>query len=236
MEILALIFIVFIASSIQSGTGFGFSILATPFFLLLFNFADAIQLNIIISLIISAAMTFKIYKDIDFHILKRLVVGSLIGVIPGLLIFIYTDVRPLKIIISLLILVLTILLIAKIKIKRSNGKDFLTGTFSGLLTTSIGIPGPPILIYFSGVQVDKATLRSTTLAFYILIYSLSLLLQFFLNGISEVVLISTLSAIPFVFFGLIAGQFLFSRLNQERFQKIIYVLLFTTGVYLLFSV
>lgn len=235
MEIFALIVIVFVASVLQAGTGFGFSIMATPFLLLLFEAHDAIQLNIILALLISVIMTFKIRNDINKESLVRLIKGSLIGILPGLLLFIFLDVQPLKILVSILILLSTVLLVAKITVKQTKLKELITGALSGLLTTSLGMPGPPLLIYFSGTNVDKATLRSTTLAYFVFIYSASILLQFSMYSISKGVWISALWALPFTLLGIYLGQWVFLRLNQQLFQKIIYALLFFTGIYLLLT-
>lgn len=235
METFALIAIVFIASVLQAGTGFGFSIMATPFLLLLFEAHDAIQLNIVLSLLISVIMTFKIRKDINKESLVRLIKGSLIGILPGLLLFIFLDVQPLKILVSILILLSTVLLVAKITVKQTKLKELITGALSGLLTTSLGMPGPPLLIYFSGTNVDKATLRSTTLAYFVFVYSASILLQFSMYSISKGVWVSALWALPFTLLGIYLGQWVFLRLNQQLFQKIIYALLFFTGIYLLLT-
>lgn len=235
METIGLIVIVLVASILQAGTGFGFSIMATPFLLLLFDAHDAIQLNIILSLLISIIMTFKIRSYVDKEILIRLIKGSLIGILPGILLFIFLDVQPLKILVSILILLSTVLLVAKITVKQTKLRELTTGALSGLLTTSIGMPGPPLLIYFSGANVDKAILRSTTLAYFVFIYLASILLQFPMYSISKGVWLSALWALPFTLLGIYLGQLVFNRLNQQLFQKIIYALLFFTGIYLLLT-
>ncbi|KUO63117.1 MAG: hypothetical protein APF84_11360 [Gracilibacter sp. BRH_c7a] len=236
METIGLVLIVLVASVLQAGTGFGFSIMATPFLLLLFEAHDAIQINIILSLLISLIMMFKIHKEVDKDSLVRLIKGSLIGILPGLFLFIFLDVQPLKILVSILILLSTVLLVAKITIKESNLKELIAGALSGLLTTSLGMPGPPLLIYFSGANIDKAALRSTTLAYFVFIYFISISLQFTIFSISTDVWISTLCALPFALLGIYLGQWVFTRLNQQLFQKIIHVLLFFTGIYLLLSI
>ena len=233
MSLFCLIVIVLIASTLQAGTGFGFSIMATPFLLLILEPHDAIQLNILLSLLISLIMTFKIHNQIHMDSLFRLIKGSIIGILPGLLLFLLLDVRPLKLFVSILILGSTGLLLAKVKIKPSNLKELITGGLSGLLTTSLGMPGPPLLIYFASAKVDKATLRSTTLAYFVFVYLASLLLQYSMYNISTTVWISTLWALPVALMGTYLGQWVFARLNQQLFQKIIHSLLFFTGMYLL---
>ncbi|WP_425805519.1 sulfite exporter TauE/SafE family protein [Desulfitobacterium sp. Sab5] len=235
MNTLALTAIVFVASTLQAATGFGFAIMATPFLLLLFDAHNAIQLNIILSLIISLIMVYNVRHEIDLKILSHLIKGGLIGVIPGLLVFTFLDIRPLKILVSILILISTGLLIAKIKLKQSNLKELVTGMFSGSLTTSIGMPGPPLMIYFAGAEVDKATIRATTLAYFIFVSLITFLLQFIVYHSSSILWKSTLWSIPFVILGILLGQWLYARLNQRFLQRIIYLLLLTTGLYLLFT-
>ena len=118
-------------------------------------------------------------------------------------------------------------------INRTNKRDFLSGGISGLLTTSIGVPGPPLLLYFSGARIDKTTLRSTTLAYYLFVYFASLVMQISFGGTTKETWISSLLAIPPLFAGIILGQLLFKWISQETFRVITYVILIFTGGYLL---
>src|SRR5690625_6642625 len=90
----------------------------------------------------------------------------------------------LKLVVSFLIISLTILFILNWRIRQTSHRDFLVGGLSGILTTSMGMPGPPLLLYFSGTNTDKATLRATTLAFYLFIYLASLIFQTMFAGTS----------------------------------------------------
>jgi len=235
MSTFILVTIVLVASILQSATGFGFAIMAIPFLLLLFEPHDAIQLNIILCFLLSLIMIYKIRKEINKDILIRLIKGSIVGILPGLVLFIFLDVRPLKLFVSILILVITSLLIAKIHFRQSSRKELIVGVFSGLLTTSIGLPGPPLMIYFAGTRLDKATIRGTTVAYFVFVSLISLLLQYSMYEISRDVWIATLWSIPFVLIGIFLGQWVFARLNQQLLQKLIYLLLFCTGSYSLLT-
>lgn len=224
--------IVLIASILQTSTGFGFSIMATPFLLLLFEPREAIQINLILSLVISISLIMKIKKDIDMEILKRFIVGSLVGLPVGISVFLMMDMTVLKLGVSVLILVLTLLLILKFRIGQTPMRDLVVGGFSGAFTTSIGMPGPPILLYFSGTDTTKEKLRGTTLAFYLWIYLASLLVQVFFAGTSKEIWVSSAMALPMVIIGLFMGQFLFKWISQVLFRKLTYVLLLFTGIYL----
>lgn len=233
METIAFIIIILVASVLQTSTGFGFSILATPFLLLLFEPGEAIQINLILSLVISSALIMKIRKDIDFGTLRRFVSGSVLGLPVGIIVFLLIDMNRLKLGIGLIILVLTLMLILQFRIRQNKTRDMFVGGLSGSLTTSIGMPGPPILLYFSGTQAEKEKLRGTTLAFYLFIYLVSLLIQVIFVGTNKTVWVSSLWALPLVFIGLFLGQVWFKWVNQNVFRILTYLILLFTGIYLL---
>ncbi|WP_017378849.1 sulfite exporter TauE/SafE family protein [Paenisporosarcina sp. TG-14] len=233
MDIFIFIFIILVASILQTSTGFGFSILATPFLLLLFKPMEAIQINLILSLVISFALIIKIKKDIDYGILKRFIIGSSSGLPIGIMIFLVLDLKNLMLGISLIILGLTLLLILKFRITQTRRKDIVVGGLSGMLTSSIGMPGPPLLLYFSGTDTEKSKLRGTTLAFYLFIYLMSLIIQVIFTGTNKTVWISSMYALPVVFIGLFLGQILFKSINQNFFRIFTYIILLFTGIYML---
>lgn len=232
-DLMVLIIIVLVASLLQTSTGYGFSIVGTPFLLLIYPAHMAIQINIILSICLSAFMIFKIRKEIDKSLLVRLIKGSVMGLIFGIFIYLFWDIQLLKMTVGALILFLTILLILKLRINRTQNKDFITGGISGLLTTSIGVPGPPLLLYFSGSGIDKTTLRSTTLAYYLFVYFVSLAMQISFGGTSKETWIFSLIAIPPLFAGIMLGQLFFKWISQRVFRIITYIILMFTGVYLL---
>ncbi|MBO1003950.1 sulfite exporter TauE/SafE family protein [Pseudogracilibacillus auburnensis] len=225
--------IILLASILQTSTGFGFSIMATPFLLLLFAPQDAIQINLVLSLFISAALIRNIKNDVNWDIFKRLLVGSIVGLPFGIWIFLSIEVAALKISVGILILILTLLLMFNFRIRMKNGRDTLVGGLSGLFTTSIGMPGPPLLLYFSGASMKKEMLRATTLAFYLFIYSASLLIQVVFAGTTMKAWTSIGVALPIVGVGLYLGQILFNYVSQKTFRVFTYIILIFTGVYLL---
>ncbi|WP_413377363.1 sulfite exporter TauE/SafE family protein [Alkalihalobacillus sp. 1P02AB] len=233
MELVLFIFIILVASILQTSSGFGFSILATPFLLLLFEPFEAIQINLLVSLIISMLLFRKINSDIDYGMLRRLVIGSLPGLPLGIYIFLTVDISLLKVGVSIIILCLTLLLLFSFRIKQKQSRDYGVGSITGTLTTAIGMPGPPLLLYFLSTNTSKATVRATTLAFYLFIYFVSFVIQMIFAGTSQVVWTSTVISLPFVLGGLWVGQYLYRKMDQRTFRILTYILLFFTAIYLL---
>src|SRR5699024_11353518 len=82
-QLIILIIIVFFAAFLQTSIGYGFSIIGTPFLLMIYPAHTAIQINIILSILISLLMIYSIRKEVDRTLVMRLVKGSLIGLILG---------------------------------------------------------------------------------------------------------------------------------------------------------
>lgn len=234
-HLLVLTIVVLVAAILQTVTGFGFAIIGTPFLLLIFPVPMAIQVNIILSLSLSGVMIFNLHREIDYDLFKKLIIGSLPGLFIGIYGYLYLNMQVIKIGIGVLIIGLTIFLIAKLPIKRSTTKDYLTGGISGLLTTSIGVPGPPLLLYFTGANLAPITLRSTALAYYLLVFSVSLVMQIYFGGTNKMTWLAALSALPALFVGVFLGQLLIKRISQQTFRVTTYLLLVFTGIYLVLS-
>ncbi len=227
--------VILIASLLQTSTGFGFSVIATPFLLLIYNVHDAIQINLILSITISIYMMSRIKNEIDNLLLIGLIKGSILGVPFGIVTYLFADVRILKITVSIIILFFTALLLLRFKIVQTEKRDMVAGGFSGLFTSSIGMPGPPLLIYFAGIGTEKTTVRSTLLAYYCFIYSISLVLQILFGGTNQTIWLSSLASIPIVALGIILGQLFFKWMTQKTFLVIVYILIFFAGFYLLIT-
>lgn len=227
------IVIVLFAAILQTSTGFGFSIMATPFLLLLFEPKEAIQINLILSLVISAALITRVKNDMDPSIIKRFIIGSVPGLVLGIVLFLMVSDLVLKVGIGIAVLLLTLLLTLQFRIRRSQGRDVVVGSLSGALTTGIGMPGPPLLLYFAGSETNKEKLRATTLMFYLYIYSISLLIQVIFAGTTKTVWQSSVLALPLIVLGLYVGERLFAVIPQKAFQVLMYVLLVVTGILLI---
>lgn len=236
MESLVLfILVTFVGAVFQASTGFGFAILATPFMLLFLEPREAVQLAIILGLFISLTLMKSISKDVNQIILRHFIIGSFIGMPLGMVTFLILDVKWLKIMVSIIIILLTFLLILQFRIRQSRKKDVVVGGFAGVLSTSIGMGGPPIILYFSGANISKAELRSTSTAFFLIVGAVSLVIQLVFAGTTSSVWKYVLIAIPILILGLYIGKFIFERISQRTFTFILYGLLVFTGCYLLYD-
>ncbi|KOS69848.1 membrane protein [Lysinibacillus contaminans] len=233
MELILFFLIILLASVLQTSSGFGFSIMATPFLLMLFSPQEAMQINIVLSLVISLSLIWTIRHDVDFSLIKRIFIGSIFGAPLGSVLFATVDLVTFKLIVGVILIGVTLLLMKNFSIQPTRNRDYAVGFLSGLLTTSIGMAGPPLLLYFAGTQKNKENMRATSIVFYIFIYLISLMSQLVIEGTNKTVWVNSLYALPIVMVGLFFGQLLFKKINQQLFRRMIYILLLVAGVFLL---
>ena len=81
--------IAFISTLIQSLTGFGFAIVSTPLLLMVYDAKEVVVLLQFLSVILDTVFVFFVKDNIDWHFLKPLLIGSVIGHPIGILIYLF---------------------------------------------------------------------------------------------------------------------------------------------------
>ncbi len=223
----------FFAALSQTATGFGFSLIATPLLLLVYEPQTAIQINIMLGMAVSLAVLPGSAREADRALLARMALGALAGAPFGLLMFRFGDVGLIKAAVAVLALVLAASMALRLRLARSTARDYGIGAASGLLTTSIGVPGPPLMLYFSGGGFSRQMARATTLSFFLIVYAASLGVQAAGSGLANGVGLAALACLPLTLAGVALGQVVFRFIDQRVFVTLIWVLLVATGLYLL---
>lgn len=228
-----------LASTFQGATGYGYGLMAVPFYLIILGSKDAIQIGIMVMLVISLSLLPSIYREVNKPLLIRLVGGSLIGFIIGTVLYIKSDVVILKLLVGLSILGAVSILLLSTKSSNSFSpgptKEVVTGTFSGTLASSIALPGPPVLIYMTVHGHTKDHIRTTNLALMTFSNVGAIIAQTVFVGISfESVKISGILGIIAIF-GALSGARLTRFLDEDTFRKASIAVLLLTGLYMIFG-
>ena len=75
----------FIAALVQGATGFGFAIVAVPFYLIILGSLSAIQVSLIVTLSITILVAMRVWRNAPPALLGRLIGGTLAGFPAGIL-------------------------------------------------------------------------------------------------------------------------------------------------------
>jgi len=245
MDWLYLSIITFVAATIQSATGFGFGLIAVPVFLLVLDSAEAIQMVMIIILCMSILDWFKLRGQSSRTLLRQLCIGMLIGFPFGMVIFQYVALPGLKAIIAVVILVFSIQNLLRLfgryrtpALPADTGNNWVTiftGYISGLMSTSLAMPGPAVMLYLVHQGFDKALIRATILTYFVFAYAGSILLQAILVGVAQSTWLSSLALVPVGFLGVMSGHYLSDKINQKLFKQLVLAILIVTALVMLYQ-
>ena len=237
--ILILVIAAFGASVLQSATGIGFGVIAGPVLLIVLNDGSAIQISVLLNLLIALLLAPSLWQKFDRRLLNILVVGLAIGSPIGLTIYLHLNIALLKLFAGLTVL-LTLIMVARGNRASSPAQTATSGiverisvgVVAGIMGGSLAMPGPVPAAWMSARGFDKETIRATILVMFIAAYSVALVLQVSLAGISAETMKLTAMLVPSTIAGIIVGHFLSSRVSESIFRWLLTSILIFTAIFL----
>ena len=243
MDWIYLSIITLLAATLQSATGFGFGLIAVPVFLLILDSREAIQMVMIVILCMSFLDWIKLRGQASVDLLKWLSFGSLIGFPFGIYIYHQVNLPLLKMIIAVVILFFSLHNLVRLFrgvlhenqqfYKHNKWITVFTGYISGLMSTSLAMPGPAVMMYLLHQKLDKTRIRATILTFFIFSYAGAILLQSLIVGISASTWRTSLTLAPVGLLGVLVGHYLAGLINQRLFQLVVLSTLILTALVML---
>ena len=227
------------AALLLATNGFGFAVIAVPFFLLLMPADRAIQLVIILSLAVSLMMIPRLRDVIDSRLLLRLTVGSIIGLPVGLVVFGYSDPLIVRLAAGAIIALFAAMLgwnryrRGPPQVAMRPGFDLGAGAVAGIATGLVGMPGPPVMIYLMLTAAPMRAVRATLVAFFALVYAATLLSDVIFLGVPAADWEIAATLLPLIWIGGIAGLRVAEHLNETVAAILSILVLAVAGFYTL---
>ncbi len=229
----------FVAALVQGATGFGFAVVALPFYLLILGSLSAVQVTIIVTLALTISVALREWRNAPKALLGRLVGGTLIGFPAGIFAYRHADLETAKLAVGLLIVGFAVWLLltrgdrpARESPATHPIADIAVGIISGAMATSLGMPGPVVLIYLSALGAGKETMRGTLLALFVFSYTGALALQDWQVGIDGATWTTAAILIPACLAGAATGHAVSKFLDQRTFRFVVLAILVATGLYM----
>ncbi len=237
-----LFFVVVMLSNIMQGiTGFAGTILAMPVSILLVGYPVAKPILNVLGLL-SGIYVFLGNRDkVCWNEIRRIVAVMAVGILAGIGIsrFIGSDTKILYCLLGIFVIVLALeglweqLLRKKAAEKQSPLLPLLL-PLAGIVH-GIFVSGGPLLIgYLTRRIADKTEFRATISTIWIFLNSMVLADDLLEGRWNMKMLVLQIAVIPFLLLGMWIGGWLYSRMSQKEFMVITYILLFISGVLLIF--
>ena len=222
---------VFVAAAVYIVAGFGFALMAMPLMTLSVPVEDAVVIAALLAMISTWWQAITLREHVDRSLVKRMSLASYAGMPLGLVILNVVDDTGLKIGLGLFVLVATALLARNVDFSHlGGGFDVSMGFVSGVLNTSVGTNGPPLVFGLQSRRLAPDNFRGT-IAW---VFALGNLFAMFLFAVDDKITTDGLRAaaiaVPTWLLGLWLGLLVRPRIPPERFRKLVLVLLALTGV------
>jgi uncharacterized protein len=212
----------FLAGVLTLMTGFGLGTILTPVFLLFYDVKTAILIVAIVHLLNNLTKVSMFRKDIDFSLLKRFGIVTLIGAFAGALLQGVTDSGHVKIVLGIALIFLGIKEMSGLgeKMRLPRSIDFMGGFLSGLLGGLVGNQGAVRSAYLLNYPLSKETFIATT-AVIASIVDITRIPVYAINGKEQlianyllIIIVTTLSALV----GTFTGERLMKKLSLKNFK------------------
>jgi uncharacterized protein len=226
----------------KAGFGGGVGSLATPLLALTVPVSTAAA-TMLPLLVVCDAFSVWYYRT-SFHKknILELIPGAVAGITMGAFCFhaFLGDDRALKIIVGVISIVFVLFQIVKkmiynaIRSRHPNPVEgFFMGAASGFASTVAHAGQPPVLIFLLPQQLPRDTFVGTTVIFFALTNVLKLIPYYLLNLLQIGQISTTILLLPLSYIGVRLGIYLKDFCSDVWFNRIIYSVLFLTGVQLI---
>lgn len=236
MNLFFFLVIILFACFYQGITGFGSALIAVPLALLVLDKFTVVSSLAIIGIPLNAFLFRKIKHPVSLSLLFPLCFASVIGMPFGIWILKTVPINLIKISAgSLSILFILIIYLAKISLPKTKFLTVLAGLLSGVLQTSIGMSGPPVVILLAGTDRAKNEMRKTLVTFFLWMSIISLPLFYFSGTLTLQRVGFGFYALPFVFLGAYLGNKVVEKIPQKTFRLLALVTVCLTGLLSIYS-
>jgi uncharacterized protein len=239
--------VIFLASTLQSMTGFGFAVLAVPLLVPLLPPRDAVALITVLSTATTVLAWWRIRAETAPGWTWRLFIAGLLGVPLGIGALVSLQADGLRVVVGLGSLVVASVLLWSHATAASCGHVsgtpplndqprsprwaiWVAGLVSGILAGGLGMPGPPIMVLLQAAGMPKHTYRATALGYFTLIYPCTLLVMGTQGVLSEQTVVAGATHLLAVCGGIVTGNAAHKRVPQRAFTLIVLLLLAAAGL------
>lgn len=234
-----ILMVCFFGAVVQVTTGLGFGLIVAPMLLAFYKPVDAIQITGILTLAIVATITPFLMQSVMSRKLIQLAVGTLVGLAIGSGLLLMAPMNSVRI---AALIVLAYCLVRYLHSKaqsaypenpdsEKNARQSVGlayGIASGVMSATLAMPGPLVLLFLRGIGIDPKRVRATAFALMVGSYSGMLIISVALSGFSDAVVNAIKLYLLPTFAGLLIGQLLSSRLPDFLFDVMTTLLMFST--------
>lgn len=228
----------FIAAFIRGFTGFGSSLMWVPSLSLVLPPVAVVPITFLLEVLISLQLAPTIRKEADWPSLWRIWIGALVGVPIGLSLIASVPEDITRAAVALTVIVAAIILWRGTRLSGtfSTPATAGVGAAAGFLTGAVGIPGPPVFLYYLSTPLDIRVARASIMAYILGAGILGCVFAAMRGMLDGDAVVRALLLLPIVLVGTYLGSNAFGKADPERARRWALVVLIVMGATLLLRV
>ncbi len=212
-------------------------VFAVPLLMFKFSAIEAIALMLPLLIMADVMSVKSFWKQWDTQLLKALIPGAVIGIIAATLLMDKINPDYLRVVIAVICIVFAIknLWFKQLKLSFINNPvgAYIMSATSGITSTLVHAGGPPLIIYFTAIELAQTKFVATAAAFFAIMNIIKLIGVVSLGLLSFETVVTALAFFPVAILGNWLGIRIGDRLNKQLFLKIMNALLLVLGMWLL---
>lgn len=228
--------IIFLGSFFATISGFGFALVATPLLSLIMPVKWAIIFILVLTVVLRILTMYRVWGQFDWRTVLTTSAGSLAGMVPGSMLLHKISVSHMEFFLGIVLLLATFLMSRQytVKISSQTGGRLGAGFLSGFFGACTSVSGPPLVLYFLNEHTEKNLMRANMIWIFGLTGMLMVIVSYFAGNVGTVENWNYMyTMVPGTIAGIMAGERMFYRLNQELFRRLSLMIVLAGAVMML---
>ena len=215
-------------------TGFGASMLWMTSLSLVLPPLQVVPMVLMFEVVTSIALLPQIWRDVNWRSIALLLLGTWVATPLGIHALTSLPATPIRIALAAVVLVAAILILRGFALAKEPGRPATVGVglMAGVLNGSMGIVGPPVILFYFSSPIGVVAGRASIITYFIGTDSVATAMFAAQGLIDTSVLWRTAIFLPALIVGVVVGNRGFVRTDPETFKRVALFVLIALSVLL----
>lgn len=222
------VLLIFAGAYLKGFTGFGASMFWVTSLSFILPPLQVVPMVLIFEVITSIVLLPSIWSQIRWNSILWLFFGTTLATPIGIYALANLPADPVRIALAFTVLLAAVLMLKGFQLAYEPGRKMtlMVGGIAGVLNGSMGIVGPPVILFYFSTPIGITAGRASIIAFFIGTDTVGTVLFASQGLLASEILWRTAIFLPFLIVGVILGGRGFLKTSEENFKKVaLYVLI-----------
>jgi uncharacterized membrane protein YfcA len=224
--------VIFIAGMTQSLTGFGFGLVAIPLLTIVISPKLAPPIVLVDGLVLNSYILTSAYVAVQPKRIGLLTLAGVLGVPIGTYVLAHFDVGSLRIYIGIATCVAAAFFLSGFRreVKNEQLISAPIGFVSGVMSGSINMAGPPVILFFANQNLPRMVFRANIIAYFVALQVVAIPLLIYYNILTAGAFTSSMVLLPSLIFGGYVGAKFSTRVDDGLVRTLTLVIVSFAGI------